>query len=274
MKKWIRLGLCTAVLAAALACTALAADEADGAVYGTGAVSYDGAKCSVTYSEGLTDGNQYVLLLVTNPQRINDEGVMYIDQAAAAGGQVSFEGFIPREWPGDGQTWTALLGGEFEDDISPKTIGTLTFGEGVPVSGTVELEKRTNQAGATVVLTGESSFSATTGDSGAYSFSSVAPGTYTMTITMPGYLSHTINGLNVNGPITVSSKTLYAGNINANGEINIYDLNGLLGEYNRVSSEITNPTTDLNDTGEVNIYDLTILLANYNRKSIEESWIE
>ena len=196
MKQWIRLGLCTALLAAALACTALAAEE--GSVYGTGGVSWDGTKCTVT-CDGLTNGNQYVLLMVKDPSSINDEGVMYIDQAAAAGGKVSFEGFIPKDWPTDGQTWTALLGGEFTDGASPKTIGTLTFGEGVPVSGKVTLQGRASHAGATVALSGAdgASFTAQTGTDGSYTFASVAPGTYTMTITMPGYLSHTINGLAV-----------------------------------------------------------------------------
>lgn len=267
MKKWIRLGLCTAVLAAALACTALAAD---GAVYGTGAVSYDGAKCSVTYSEGLTDGNQYVLLLVTDPNSINDEGVMYIDQAAAAGGQVSFAGFIPKDWPTDGQTWTALLGGEFTDGTSPKTIGTLTFGEGVPVSGKVSLQGRSNHAGATVALSSAdgASFTAQTGTDGSYTFASVAPGSYTMTITMPGYLSHTINGLEVNGPVTVEVKDLLGGDIVSDGQVTILDLSKLLAEYGSASS----PDSDINGDGQSTILDLSTLLGNYNLASTTEQW--
>ena len=267
MKKWIRLGLCTAVLAAALACTALAAD---GAVYGTGAVSYDGAKCSVTYSEGLTDGNQYVLLLVTDPNSINDEGVMYIDQAAAADGKVSFAGFIPKDWPTDGQTWTALLGGEFTDGTSPKTIGTLTFGEGVPVSGKVSLQGRSSHAGATVALSSAdgASFTAQTGTDGSYTFASVAPGTYTMTITMPGYLSHTINGLEVNGPVTVEVKDLLGGDIVSDGQVTILDLSKLLAEYGSASS----PDSDINGDGQSTILDLSTLLGNYNLASTTEQW--
>lgn len=266
MKKWIRLGLCTAVLAAALACTALAAE---GAVYGTGAVSYDGAKCSVTYSEGLTDGNQYVLLLVTDPNSINDEGVMYIDQAAAADGKVSFAGFIPREWPTDGQTWTALLGGEFTDSTSPKTIGTLTFGEGVPVSGKVSLQGRSNHAGATVALSSAdgASFTAQTGTDGSYTFASVAPGTYTMTITMPGYLSHTINGLEVNGPVTVEVKDLLGGDINDNTQVEFNDLSALLNVY----LDTVDSNEDLNGNTQVEFSDLSILLSNYLKSDVVET---
>ena len=266
MKKWIRLGLCTAVLAAALACTALAAD---GAVYGTGAVSYDGAKCSVTYSEGLTDGNQYVLLLVTDPDSINDEGVMYIDQAAAAGGQVSFAGFIPKDWPTDGQTWTALLGGEFTDGASPKTIGTLTFGEGVPVSGKVSLQGRSSHAGATVALSSAdgASFTAQTGTDGSYTFASVAPGTYTMTITMPGYLSHTINSLAVNEPVTVAAKELLGGDISADGQVTIDDLNMLVRVY---GEEAGGNAADINGNNQVEVSDLSLVLWNYSVRAAVE----
>ena len=269
MKQWIRLGLCTALLAAALACTALAA-EGEGSVYGTGGVSWDGTKCTVTCTDGLTNGNQYVLLMVKDPDSINDEGVMYIDQAAAVDGAVTFEDFIPKDLPGDGQTWTALLGGEFSGETSPKEIGTLTFGYGLPVNGTVTLQGRTNYTGATVALTGESSFTATTGADGAYTFSSVAPGTYTMTITMPGYLSHTINGLEVNGPVTVDMKELLGGDVNtSDGDtyINVDDMNAVLQYYGKLS-----PYTgmDINGDGYINVDEMSIVLSNYGRRATSE----
>ena len=267
MKKWIRLGLCTALMAAALACTALAAE---GAVYGTGGVSWDGAaeNCSATYSDGIVDGNQYVLLMVKDyDQGINDERVMYIDQTAAAGGKVAFEDFIPKELPGDGDTWTVLLGGEFTSGNSPKTIGTLTYGEGLPVSGKVTLQGRTDHTGATVALSGTdgASFTAQTGTDGAYTFASVAPGAYTMTITMPGYLSHTINGLAVSGAVTVPDKSLLGGDINGNSQVEGQDLADLLGAY---MSETE--SADLNGNGQVEGQDLSILLSNYMERASME----
>ena len=265
MKQWIRLGLCTALLAAALACTALAA-EGEGSVYGTGGVSWDGTKCTVT-CDGLTNGNQYVLLMVKDPSSINDEGVMYIDQAAAADGAVTFEDFIPKDLPGDGQTWTALLGGEFNGETSPKEIGTLTFGYGLPVNGTVTLEGRTNYTGATVTLTGESSFTTATGADGAYTFASVAPGTYTMTITMPGYLSHTINSLAVNEPVTVAAKELLGGDISADGQVTIDDLNMLVRVY---GEEAGGNAADINGNNQVEVSDLSLVLWNYSVRAAVE----
>lgn len=267
MKKMIRLGLVLGVLSAALTCTALAA----GTVYGTGSVSYDSAsgKCSITYSQGLEDGNQYALLMVTDRSSINDEGVMYIDQVAASGGKVTFENFIPKVLPEDGQTWTVLLGGEFTDGESPKEIGTLTYGEGVPLSGKVELEGRDTgkYAGATVTLTNSegASRTATTAADGTYSIAGVAPGTYTLKITMPGYLSHTINSLVVDGS-AVESKTLRGGDIIVDGQVTIRDLSSMLGKYGNT----TNDADDINADGQVTIRDLTILLGNYGATATED----
>lgn len=267
MKKMIRLGLVLGVLTAALTCTALAA----GTVYGTGSVSYDSAsgKCSITYSQGLEDDNQYALLMVTDRSSINDEGVMYIDQVAASGGKVTFENFIPKVLPEDGQTWTVLLGGEFTDGNSPKEIGTLTYGEGVPLSGNVQLQGRTagKYAGATVTLTNSdgASRTATTAADGSYSIAGVAPGTYTMKITMPGYLSYTINSLVVDGS-AITTKTLYAGDINGNTQVEINDLTALLADYMKT----TDSATDLNGNTQVEINDLSLLLANYMKRAIEE----
>lgn len=271
MKKMIRLGLVLGVLTAALTCTALAA----GTVYGTGSVSYDSAsgKCSITYSQGLEDGNQYALLMVTDRSSINDEGVMYIDQAAASGGKVTFENFIPKVLPEDGQTWTVLLGGEFTDGESPKEIGTLTYGEGVPLSGKVELQGRTvgkndGYSGATVTLTGDSgSRTATTNEDGSYSIVGVAPGTYTLRITMLGYLPHTVNGLTVNGAITVDTKNLLGGDINGNTQVEIDDLSALL----KVYLSPTDGCEDINNNSQVEIDDLSLLLSNYLKAETVET---
>lgn len=269
MKKLLRLGLVLGVLTAALACTALAAE---GAVYGTGSVSYDSAsgKCSVTYSDGIIDDNQYALLMVKNPESINDESVMYIDQAAASGGQVTFTDFIPKELPAnEQQTWTVLLGGAFNGKDSPVTVGTLTYGEGVPLSGKVELEGRTSgkYAGATVTLTDGSGASrtATTVADGSYSIAGVAPGTYTLKITMPGYLSYTINNLEVDGS-AVATKTLLGGDIIVDGQVTIRDLSSMLGKYGSTTSD----ADDINADGQVTIRDLTILLGNYGATATAE----
>ena len=263
MKKWIRLGLCTAVLAVALACTALAAE---GAVYGTGAVSYDGAKCSVTYSEGLTNGNQYVLLLVTDPNSINDEGVMYIDQAAAAGGKVSFVGFIPKEWPTDGQTWTALLGGEFTDGASPKTIGTLTFGEGVPVSGAISYYNSVPRAVNVEVQNeaGEIVRTFTTNADGTFSVT-LPIGSYSFVVKAEGYLMHTYE-INVSGVVEDMSIDYqsYAGDVDASGAINGTDVGYVLSDYNKTEPYYN---TDFNNSGAVNGTDLSIVLGNIGKVS-------
>ena len=263
MKQWIRLGLCTALLAAALACTALAAE---GAVYGTGAVSYEGEKCSVTYSEGLTDENQYVLLLVTNPQSINDEGVMYIDQAAAAGGKVAFEDFIPKELPGDGDTWTVLLGGEFTSGNSPKTIGTLTYGYGATItvpevdvsfSGTRTEPELTLSNGA------GQEFTFTQGSDGNYTVSGVTDGTYTLTVSKKSHLTYTREIVVSNAAVVggIPEIKLLAGDVNSDDFINASDISDVLADYLQPGKE--DALTNIDENEFVNATDLSAVLGNY-----------
>lgn len=59
-----------------------------------------------------------------------------------------------------------------------------------------------------------------------------------------------------------------AGDVNGNGEINVYDLTELLGEFNRSGEQIQNSKADINGNGTVNVYDLTYLLSNFNHSSI------
>lgn len=266
MKKMIRLGLVLGVLTAALTCTALAA----GTVYGTGSVSYDSAsgKCSITYSQGLEDGNQYALLMVTDRSSINDEGVMYIDQAAASGGKVTFENFIPKVLPEDGQTWTVLLGGKFTDGKSPKEIGTLTYGEGVPLSGKVELQGRSDYSGATITLTDSSGASRTANVAadGSFSIAGVAPGTYTVKITMPGYLPYTINNMEVNGSTVIETKELLAGDINSDASINAADLGLIVSDFGAYEGKPpVNNNCDVNADKSVNAADLSLVISNFGK---------
>ena len=263
MKQWIRLGLCTALLAAALACTALAAEE--GSVYGTGGVSWDGTKCTVT-CDGLTNGNQYVLLMVEDPSSINDEGVMYIDQAAAVDGAVTFEDFIPKDLPGDGQTWTALLGGEFNGETSPKQIGTLTFGYGATIavpevdvsfSGTRTAPELTLSNGAGEELT------FTLGSDGNYTVSGVTDGTYTLTVSKRSHLTYTREIVVSNAAVVggIPEIKLLAGDVNSDDFINSMDISAVLQVY--LESGLQNAAPDINEDGNVNSMDISSVLTNY-----------
>ena len=263
MRKWLRLGLCLGLLTVALTCSALAATEG----YTTdvdGTVDYADGKYTASYT-GVTSGDQYALLVVAGTPEdytISEDSIMYIDQMAAEGETITFT-FIPRSTP----DCVVLLGGTFSGSKSPKVLGTLES-QGVTVSGSVTLQGRTDYSGATVTLTGDGgTFTGETDSTGAYSLDGVAPGSYKLTITMPGYLPYTKTTLVVEDTVTVETKALLGGEIEEDGQVTILDLSQLLGDYGK---EVTT-SSDIDGDGQVTILDLSILLGNYNQAGTTEA---
>lgn len=271
MKHWLRLALCGGALAALLTCGASAATDDYTTDANGGTVDYDSASGVYTASyTGTQNGNQYAILVVKGTYEngvadysISEDTIMYIDQVAADGTGVTFD-FIPRSTP----DCVVLLGGEFDDDQSPKVLGTL-IGKGVTVSGSVELQGRTNHSGATVTLTGESGvpLATTTESDGSFTINSVPMGTYVLEITMPGYLSHTVSTVMVDEELLVEVKRLLGGDINNDTQITIDDLNQVLTEYLSMDGSIA----DVNGDTQVTIDDLSILLSNYMARSVVEN---
>lgn len=263
MKKWLRLGLCLGLLVTALTCSALAATDG----YTTdvsGTVTYDAAsgKYTAAYS-GVTAGEQYALLVVKGTPEdysVSEGTLMYIDQTAASS-TISFT-FIPKSTP----DCVVLLGGKFADGESPKVLGTL-IGQGVAVSGSVTLQGRSDCSGATVTLAGGDTYTAQTDASGAYYLDGVAAGSYTLKITMPGYLSYTKNNLEVEDETTVPAKNLLGGDVNADTQVTIADLNSVLSNYMATGSN----AADINGDTQVTIADLSIVLSNYMASATVEN---
>lgn len=262
MRKWLRLGLCLGLLTVALTCSALAATEG----YTTdvdGTVDYADGKYTASYT-GVTSGDQYALLVVAGTPEdytISEDSIMYIDQMAAEGETITFT-FIPRSTP----DCVVLLGGTFSGSKSPEVLGTLES-QGVTVSGSVTLQGRTNYSGATVTLKGTETYTATTDAKGTFTLDGVTAGDYTLTITMPGYLSYTKTTLTVEDATTVTAKELLGGEIEVDGQVTILDLSKLLGEYGQVI--VT--ASDINGDGQVTILDLSILLGNYGQVAVTEA---
>lgn len=278
MKHWLRLALCAGALAALLTCGASAA-EMDYTTNVNGTVTYDSVSGKYTAScSDVQEGNQYALLVVkydgedTSNYSISEDTIMYIDQMAADSSGVSFD-FIPRSTP----DCVVLLGGEFSDDQSPKVLGTL-IGQGVTVSGTIQLNE--SKTGAVVTLysaQGDQIATTNTDTEGNYSFNSVPVGeNYKIVVTKSGYCSYTITGISVQEEcdLGVADVKTLAGDVNGNNEVNGYDLTTLLADFNHVGDQIIEPRADLNETGEVNGYDLALLLSNFNASSVEMPWTE
>lgn len=264
MRKWLRLGLCLGLLTVALTCSALAATDG----YTTdkdGTVDYANGKYTTSYA-GVTSGEEYALLVVAGtPEKytVNEESIMYIDQKAADGEEITFD-FIPRSTP----DCVVLLGGSFNGTQSPKVLGTLE-GQGVSVSGSVTLQGRKDHSGATVTLKGAETYTTTTDEKGAFTLDGVAAGDYTLTITMPGYLTYTKTTLTVEDTTTVPAKELLGGDVDSafDGYVNASDIQVVLGNFTK---EPPYEGVDINDDGYINATEISIILSNFGKTVVTE----
>lgn len=261
MTKWMRYVLMAGLACGVLTCGALAATP-DYTTDEAGSVTYADGSYTATYAD-VQAGEQYVLLVVEGtPEQysVSSDTILYIDQKAADNNGVSFS-FIPKSTPDS----VVLLGGQFADGTSPKVLGTL-IGQGVTVSGKVTLQGRENHSGATVTLTGAGeTFTGTTAADGSYAIDSVPEGTYTLEITMGGYLSYTKKAFQVDGT-EAGAVQLVAGDINDNTQVEIGDLTTLLGDYMKEGER----PADLNGNTQVEIADLSLLLSNYMKQATVE----
>ena len=278
----LTLGLC---LAAALCTPALAAAAPAAPV-----VEHKTADSFTVTYQG-TAKNQYVLLVVkagTDLNSLTADSILYIDQAAADENGVaafanltdSTKGFLLKSSQSadvyvGGAELAAPAASKFEEEKVGQD-GTYTGGgiyfAGVPVSGTVAFQESSVAAAVTLYdAQGEQVASVSTDASGAYRFECVPLGNgYKLVVTKPGYCSYTISNISIQEesvlqPVDIQSG---AGDVNGNGEINVYDLTELLGEFNRSGEQIQNSKADINGNGTVNVYDLTYLLSNFNHSSI------
>ena len=284
MRKMLRLGLCLGVLAAALTCSALAAeDEYTTNVDGT--VTYvEAGKYTASYT-GTIAGKQYALLVVKGTEAnhpISDDTIMYIDQKAAEGTTISFE-FIPKSTP----DCVVLLGGVFSDGESPKTLGTLK-GQGTTVSGSVSVSNAAKAMTIELYQQGTTTNpvytvtipAASSGGSANRNFSldGVAEDTYDLKVTQEGHTAYWLTGVPVGSdPLTLpETLVLPCGDVNGDGSINIDDLGILISSnnYNKDSATAENKIADLNGDGSINIDDLGIILSskNYNNSEVTESY--
>ena len=62
--------------------------------------------------------------------------------------------------------------------------------------------------------------------------------------------------------VTVTSATK-PGDINGDGDVNLIDLNILLGLFGKSGANVTNPNADINGDGDVNLVDLNLLLGKF-----------
>lgn len=292
MKHLLRLGLCLGVLTAALAGSALAATpgytvDQDGTVnyYDYGWNRYFTVECT---QEEIIDGESYAILFVAaelDPEThqvksytVNEDTIMYINQATASGGRFYLEGVKPRSMPDS----VVLLGGKFSDGQSPKVLGTV-IGHGVTVSGSVTsyhpgkpVTVELYQEGSTSDPIAFTQIPAATGSGQVtqeFELTGVPAGRYDLKVTKEGHTVYWVTG--VQADMDVALKTpivLPAGDVDGDGTVNILDANETLRSdtYNKAIDEAQVKLADTDGDGSVNILDVNVILSsdNYNMGTI------
>ena len=224
------------------------------------------------------------LLLVLDNEGYEEDGVptagniKYVNQATAdANGDVVFDSVYPKDIT---NSKVYLAGGDFTIGLKSVAAIVKQGPAGFDVSGSVKSYNPNNKVtvelkqGSTVVKTTTIAAEAGNGQvTQGFVIKEVATGTYDLVVAKDAHLTYTITGLKVNdAAVELSSViTMLVGDINADGLINVNDLNVVwnAANYNKAKAEAANGLTDLNGDDLVNVNDLNIVwnAANYNKGS-------
>lgn len=157
-------------------------------------------------------------------------------------------------------------------------------------SGTIKTDDVANHAAKITLVDASTGYSygntVTASAGGAFSFDALAPGTYDMLVTKPGYLPYTRKGeviedgkttllkqFNLSTENTVSGSTVVpglnrVGDVNGDGARNMADLAALLLYYGAASTAIpADITADLNGDGAVDQLDASLLITAAGKPS-------
>jgi hypothetical protein len=146
-------------------------------------------------------------------------------------------------------------------DTIPPTVSLTAPADGASLSGPVELAANaTDNTGVTKVefydgttLLGSDSASPYT-----YSWNTTTASNGSHTLSAKAYDAAGNTATSQSVTVNIQNATTKTGDLNNDGQVNIFDLSILLSNYNT-----TNANADINKDGTVNIFDLSILLSNY-----------
>lgn len=142
--------------------------------------------------------------------------------------------------------------------------GTVTILAGVgAISGTVTLQGRGQCDAIQIVRDAEPPLSQPC----KFTLLGIPAGVHRVSLFHTSFLSTTRANITVNPgqTTTLPPVTLLAGDVNADGIVDIFDLVAIGIAYE--SSPVSNPRADLNGDGAVNIIDLTLLGINYQKRA-------
>lgn len=202
---------------------------------------------------------------------ITVDSIQYIDQTTAdENGAYSFSNYIPKDLPTKG-SYTVKVGSEALDEaISAGAIEKIEITD-VAVAGTITTQSE--NANATISFySGNSEAPVKTAETtkGAFNLS-IAPGTYDVVISRPGYLKHTIKNVVVGDALTLADVKLLPGDVDSNGVVNITDIGAIVDAF---GAEKTGDGTgkynvayDFDVSNVININDLGVTVNNFGREA-------
>lgn len=253
MRKGIRRALLLALVLALLCIGALAADKASADIKNvqTGySLTPNAALDQFTLSYDVSSGEQLVMLLKDGATP-TENNIYYIDQKSGSGNFTIY----PKQLT-TGTYYVVVANTE------AKTVATIDYtAAGVPVSGTVTSYGDAAQTVTISLLNGENVVDTRTGTgkSVAYSFESVAEGTYTLLVEKSGHAPYT-KEITVEADAVTENVTLRLyGDANASGTVNATDAVQVL----RTGSKMTGyalTVADVNGSKTVNSTDAMLIL--------------
>lgn len=239
-----------------------------------------GEAYNLVYQTADPAGTQVVLIMMSGSALVDGKvpinvssGITYIDQTAVLAGSgantVTFNSLIPMDTTEEYHS--LYLGGLTGGPIWVATVSVT----GIMVSGSVEyfgsdsVTLNLYDSAKTNIVKTASVSKAALDKTGPFAFSKVEAGTYYLkankTYYLSGYLPVAVLATDLS-LINIAYK-LYAGDIDNNSAINVYDLSILLKDFGKTSS-LLNSGSDIDTNDAVNVYDLSALLKNFGMSSI------
>lgn len=257
MRKGIRRALLLALVLALLCIGALAADKASADIKDVKdgySVSANAALDQFTLNYDASSGEQLVMLLKDGATP-TENNIYYIDQKSGLGNFTIY----PKQLT-TGTYYVVVANTE------AKTVATIDYkAAGVPVSGTVTSYGDAEQTVTVSLLNGENVVDTRTGTgkSVAYSFESVAEGTYTLLVEKSGHAPYT-KEITVGAEPVTENVTLYLyGDVNGDGSTKNNDgmwLARYLAKWSEYRTlKVYDAVADLNADGKIKAVDGAIL---------------
>lgn len=232
--------------------------------------------------EKLVDNAQYGFIVIKGLNAVldlNDDNidnvVLYIDQAAAADGKLSF-GKIGLKDTESFEGATAFIGG---GGSGATTIGNLLVPKVTTVdlkgiitdtfAGTKKLATVTVYDGETAVTTANA-----TVENGVETFSAkvAANKTYSVVLTKAGYLDMKYTGVAVaKSDVDMGSIALnvLAGDVDESGAIIYEDLAAVISNYGKTTDNASKPEADLDGSGAIIYEDLAAIIGKYGKSNAD-----